>query len=459
MTPTPAPALLISPEWIAPVAPGPDVLVGHTVVIQDDRIAAVLPRDAASRLHPGAVHQELPGHLLIPGLVNAHTHAAMALLQGSADDLPLERWLTERIWPMESALMSEEFVHDGTILACHEMLMGGVTTFNDMYFFPQAAARASLSLGMRAVLGILIIDFPTAYGSGPQDYLAKGLALRDALRHEPLIGFTLAPHAPYSVSDEALSDVARLCAELQLPVHMHIHETAREVAEHLERYGVRPLHRLERLGLLGPDLVAVHAVHLNDAEMQLMARQGASVVHCPHSNLKLASGIAPVARMLELGINLAIGTDGSASNNRLDLLQETRTASLLAKGASGNAAVFGAHRALKAATIDAARALGCADRIGSIEPGKQADLVSIDLGTDSPAPVHDPIAHLIFSAGRESVTNVWIAGQSVVVKRQMANARAQDALADIRARKVMWHNRLGQFVPGSLQSGSVLSRS
>ena len=458
MTPNDAPALLISPEWIAPVASGPDILVGHTVIVQADRITGVLPREAASQLHPEAVHQELPGHLLIPGLVNAHTHAAMALLQGAADDLPLERWLTERIWPMEGALMSEEFVHDGTILACHEMLMGGITTFNDMYFYPQACARAALSLGMRAVLGIVVIDFPTAYGSGPQDYLAKGLALRDAMRHEDLISFTLAPHAPYSVADAALTDVARLCAELQLPVHMHVHETEQEVAEHLERYGVRPLHRLERLGLLGPELIAVHAVHLNEAEMQLLARHGASVVHCPHSNLKLGSGIAPVARMLELGINLAIGTDGSASNNRLDLLQETRTASLLAKGASKDAAVFGAHRALRAATLDAARALGCADRIGSIEPGKQADLVSIDLATHTVQPIHDPIAHLIFSTGRESVTNVWIAGQSVVVKRQMANARARDALADMRARKVMWHNRLGQFVPGSLQSGSALSR-
>ena len=302
-------------------------------------------------------------------------------------------------------------------------------------------------MGMRACVGIIVIDFPSVYGSGPADYLAKGFAARDALRHEPSIAFTLAPHAPYTVSDDAFRDIAKLSAELQLPVHVHLHETAREVAEHEARYGVRPLDRLARLGLLGPELVAVHAVHVSDAEIRALAAHGASVAHCPHSNLKLGSGIAPVARMLDAGVNVGIGTDGSASNNRLDLLLEARTASLLAKGTSGDAAAFGAHRALHAATLSGAHALGLGDSIGSIVPGKWADLVAIDLSDADLQPVHDPVSQLMFSAGREQVTDVWIAGEAVVVKRQMVVSRALDTVADVLARKVVWHNRLGKIVP------------
>jgi 5-methylthioadenosine/S-adenosylhomocysteine deaminase len=439
--------LLIAPRWIAPVEPIDTVLADHAVVVRAGRIAAVLPADEAARRHPDAGTVALPDHLLIPGLVNLHTHAAMSLLRGAADDLPLERWLRERIWPLETALMGDDFVHDGTVLACREMLRGGITTFNDMYFFPEATARAALSMGMRARVGIIVVDFPSAYGSGPADYLAKGLALRDALRHEPTVGFTLAPHAPYTVSDDALAEVAKLSAELQLPVHVHVHETAAEIAGHEARHGCRPLARLARLGLVGPDLVAVHAVHLNDAEIRLLAAQGATVAHCPHSNLKLGSGIAPVARMLQAGLAIGLGTDGSASNNRLDLLLEMRTASLLAKGASGDAAAFGAHRALRAATLDGAAALGIGHEIGSITSGKWADLVAIDLSDADLQPVHDPVAQLVFAAGREQVSDVWIAGKPVVAGRQMVDERALSTVSEVLARKVVWHNRLGKIVP------------
>lgn len=446
-TDAPPPTRLILPRWIAPVEPEATVLVDHAVVVRDGRIAAVLPADEAVRRHPDAPATRLPGHLLVPGLVNLHSHAAMSLLRGVADDLPLERWLRERIWPLEAGLVSDAFVHDGTVLACREMLRGGVTTFSDMYFFPEATARAALSMGMRAVVGIIVLDFPSAYASGPGDYLAKGLALRDALRHEPTVGFTLAPHAPYTVSDDAFREVAKLSAELQLPVHVHVHETAAEVAEHEARHGVRPLARLARLGLVGPELIAVHAVHLLEAEIRMLAERGAAVAHCPHSNLKLGSGIAPVARMLEAGVVVGLGTDGSASNNRLDLLLEARTASLLAKGSSGDAAAFGAHRALRAATLDGARALGLQDTIGSIVPGKWADLVAIDLSEPDLQPVHDPVAQLIFAGGREQVTDVWIAGEPVVARRQMLAGRAMDTVSDVLARYVVWHNRLGKIVP------------
>lgn len=444
--PAEAPFLIV-PRWIAPIEPEGVVLTGHAVVIRDGRIDAVTPLEEALRTHPEAPRTDLPEHLLIPGLVNLHTHAAMTLLRGVGSDLPLERWLRDHVWPIEADLVSDAFVHDGTVLACREMVRGGVTTFSDMYFFPEAAARAALSMGMRAAIGMVVVDIPTVYASNPAQYLARGLAARDALRHEPRIHFTLAPHAPYSVSDEAFREIATLSAELQLPVHVHLHETAREVAEHEARHGVRPLTRLARLGLVSPELIAVHAVHLNEAEIRLLAENGASVAHCPHSNLKLASGIAPTTRLLAAGVNVGIGTDGSASNNRLDMLSETRTASLLAKGSSGDATALGAHRALHAATLAGARALGLHDRIGSIVAGKSADLVAIDLSDPDLQPVRDPVAQLMFSAGREQVSDVWIAGEPVVVRRQMAARRALDTLADVLGRYVVWHNRLGKIVP------------
>lgn len=442
-----APVSLILARWIVPVTPAGLVLTDHALVMHGDTIEALVPAAEALERHPHAPRTHLPDHLLIPGLINLHSHAAMALLRGAGEDLPLERWLQERIWPFESRLVSDEFVYDGAVLACHEMVRGGITTFNDMYFFPEATARAALDLGLRAYLGILLIDFPSAYGTGPDDYLRKGLALRDALRDEPMIGFTLAPHAPYTVSDETFREVAKLSAELQLPIHTHLHETAAEIEESLARHGLRPLQRLARLGLVGPELIAVHAVHLDESDLQLLAANGASVAHCPHSNLKLGSGIAPTARMHALGIEVGIGTDGSASNNRLDCISEAKIAALLAKGSTADAAQWDAHRVLHAATLAGARALGAANRIGSLEPGKQADLVAIDLSEIDLAPVHDPVATLFHAAGREQVSDVWIAGKLVVHKRQLVDPRGRQRLGDVVARCRLWHNRIGVTVP------------
>jgi 5-methylthioadenosine/S-adenosylhomocysteine deaminase len=433
---------IVSARWIAPVEPAATLLHDHAVVVRDGRIEALLPTDEALQRHPSVPHTRLAQHLLIPGLVNLHCHAAMTLLRGAGDDLPLERWLSERIWPLEGKLVSEAFVHDGAVLACREMLCGGTTTFNDMYFFPEATAQAALEIGIRAVVGIVVLDFPTPYGSGPDDYLRKGLALRDAMRHEPTIGFALAPHAPYTVSDGPLREVAKLAAELQLPIHTHVHETAAEVAESIARHGLRPLQRLAGLGLVGPELVAVHAVHLDEGDLRLLADNHASVAHCPHSNLKLGSGIAPTARMQALGIEVGIGTDGAASNNRLDVLSEARTAALLAKGTSGDAATWDAHRTLEAATLAGARALGMDDSIGSLAPGKQADMVAVDLSDADVAPAFDPVSQLIYAAGREQVSHVWVAGKLVAQKRQLLAPRAEAHFGDVVARTRVWHNRL-----------------
>jgi 5-methylthioadenosine/S-adenosylhomocysteine deaminase len=438
---------LILPEWIAPVAPGPDVLTGHAIAVDGELIHALLPAQEALARFPDARRLELPGHLVVPGLVNLHTHAAMALLRGVGDDLPLKTWLERRIWPLEAQLMSPEFVYDGSVLACAEMLLGGITCFNDMYFFPEQTAAAASVLGMRVALGIIVVEFPSAYGSGAAEYIRKGLELRDRLRDEPLVSFCLAPHAPYTVSDESFARVVKLTGELGLPIHCHLHETAHEIEQSLASTGLRPLQRLARLGLLGPELVAVHAVHMDDTDLRLLAEHGASVAHCPHSNLKLGSGIARVTRMHELGINVGIGTDGAASNNRLDLLGEGRTAALLANGTTGDTSAWSAHRTLRAMTLDGARALGLSDRIGSIEPGKQADLVAVELDALEVLPVFDPVSHLIYVAGREHVREVWISGRHVVRKRQLTEASGGVQVGHVASRIRLWHNRISEILP------------
>ena len=429
---------LIEPRWLIPVEPAATVLEAHAAVIRDDRILDVLPTTAARARYPDVDRIELADHALIPGLVNLHTHAAMTLLRGIADDLALMDWLQNHIWPAEAQLVSDEFVYDGSLLACAEMLRGGITCFNDMYFFPEATARAALQSGMRAALGIIAIEFRSAYASDANDYLAKGIALRDTLRDEPLLSFCLAPHAPFTVSDATFAQIAIYAGELDIPVHIHLHETAQEIHDSVTAHGVRPLARLERAGLLGPGLIAVHGVHLDDAEIGLFARHGCSVAHCPSSNLKLASGIAPVAKLLQAGVNIGLGTDGAASNNRLDLFSEMRLAALLAKGGSGDATAMPAQRALECATLGGARALGLQDRIGSIIPGKLADLTAVNLSALALSPCYDPVSHLVYAAGREHVTDVWVSG-----KRRLAdgNLAGLDETA-IRSRAGQWQKKI-----------------
>jgi 5-methylthioadenosine/S-adenosylhomocysteine deaminase len=421
------------------VEPAGAVLSEHAVAVRDGKIEAVLPSAAAAARFPDYERIALAEHVLIPGLVNAHTHAAMTLMRGLADDLPLMRWLEEHIWPAEKRHVSPQFVHDGTLLACAEMLRGGITCFNDMYFFPDAALRAALAAGMRSAHGIIVFEFPSAYAADAADYLRKGLELRDRHGDEALATFCLAPHAPYTVSDASFRQVAMLAAELDLPVHVHLHETAHEVERSRQEFGVRPLERLRALNLVSPNLIAVHAVHLNEAEIALLARHGCSVVHCPSSNLKLASGFAPIAKLAQAGVNIALGTDGAASNNRLDLFQEMRTAALLAKAVADDAQAMPAHAALHAATLGGARALGLGERIGSIVAGKSADLAAVAVRGAELAPCYDVLSTLVYSAGREHVTHVWVAGELRLRDGELQNA----AFARLDTRWALWQNSLG----------------
>jgi len=436
-----APVLLL-PRWLVPVEPSGAVFEQHAVLVEDGGIVDVLPREAALTRYPGAARVDLAEHLLVPGLVNAHTHAAMTLMRGLADDLPLMRWLTEHIWPAEAKHVTPAFARDGTLLACAEMLRGGITCFNDMYFFPEAALEAATTAGMRAAIGMIVIEFPSAYATDADDYLEKGLALRDRSGDQPLASFCLAPHAPYTVSDATLRKVANLAGELDLPVHIHVQETADEVHRSIEEHGVRPLERMRRHGLLGPNLIAVHAVHLNPAEIELLARHGCSVAHCPGSNLKLASGFAPVADLLAANVNLALGTDGAASNNRLDMFSEMRLAALLAKAVSGNAEALPAHAALRAATLGGATALGLEARIGSIRPGKRADLVAVRMAGPELSPCYDPVSHLVYAAGREHVSHVWVDG----VLRVADGLLLGTALSGLDSRAALWHTVISQDV-------------
>jgi 5-methylthioadenosine/S-adenosylhomocysteine deaminase len=438
--------LLIEARWVVPVVPRGAVLENHAVAVRDGHVVAVLPNEAALAHYSPAERVTLPSHALMPGLVNLHTHAAMALFRGIGDDLPLMQWLERRIWPLERALVSPEFVHDGTRAAATEMLRSGTTCCSDMYFYPEAAIRALRGLGMRAVAGIIAIEFPTTYAADAEDYLRKGLATRDEFRHDRLVSFTLAPHAPYTVSDATLARVAMLAEELDLPVHIHLHETAAEIEESMRQHGERPLARLDRLRLVTERLIAVHAVHLEAFEVALLAQRGASVAHCPASNLKLGSGLAPLSELLAAGVTVGFGTDGAASNDRLDMISEMRLAALLAKGVRRDASAVPAPIALEAATLGGARALGLDRRIGSIEVAKEADLVAVDLGEIETQPVYDPLSQLVYSAGREHVTDVWVAGTPVVRRRQVL-AEAQEGTTGMSAARVLaWQNRCRQVL-------------
>ncbi len=429
--------LLLLPQWVVPVE-SEGALPDHAVVVQDGKILDVLPADSALARYAAARTVTLPGQAVIPGLVNLHGHAAMSLLRGFADDQPLTAWLHDRISPTEKKHVSEAFVRDGTLLAAAEMLAGGVTACNDMYFFPQAAGEAFLEAGMRATLGMIVLEVPSAYAADADDYLARGLALRDELKDEPLLNFAFAPHAPYSVSDDTFGRINTLAEQLSLPIHTHLHATTDEIRGSLEQFGVRPLERLARLGILGPNFIAVHAVHVNDAEIEALASQGCHVAHCPSSELKLGFGIAPVGGLLRAGVNVGLGSDGAASNNRLDLFAEMRLAALLAKGASGDGAAMPAAAALKAATLDAARALNLDDRIGSIVPGKRADLVAVDLHATACLPVFDPVSHLVYVAGREHVTHVWVDGKLKLNDRRLVDLDTDD----LAARATYWRAKL-----------------
>ncbi len=429
---------LISARWVIPVEPEGVVYDNHVIAIQAGTILDILPAgEVEARYHAANIHR-LNQHAVIPGLINAHTHAAMTLFRGLADDLPLMEWLNHHIWPAEQKWASAEFVRDGVRHAIAEMLRGGTTCFNDMYFFPDQAARIAMEAGIRATLGLIIIDFPSAWASDKEEYFAKGLQVYEAFREHPLIRTAFAPHAPYTVADASLEQIRDLAEQRAIPIHMHVHETAEEVDRYLAEKGARPLEHLQHLGLLSPRLQAVHMTQLSENEIAPIARSGIHVVHCPDSNLKLASGFCPVQKLERAGINVALGTDGAASNNSLDMFQAMRMAALLAKAVARDACAIPAARALSMATLNGAKALDLAELTGSLRPGKAADLTAVDLGGLDTQPLYDPISQLVYCASRDKVSHVWIAGKPVLHNRKLLTLDEEAVLARTRE----WQQRL-----------------
>ena len=432
--------LIVYARWIVPVEPRGQVLEHHAVVIDAGQIKAIVPRAEANDGYTADQQIERSGHVLMPGLINAHTHAAMTLFRGMADDMPLQEWLERHIWPAEARWAGIDFVRDGSELAIVEMIRSGTTCFQDMYFFPDVVAQAAVERKMRAMVGMIFIDQPTVWARDSEEYFAKGLAVHDQYLNNALVQTNFAPHAPYTVGDDAFERMRVLADELDVQIHIHLHETKTEVEASIDTCGKRPIERMDDLGLLSTSLNAVHMTQLTDREIQLLAERGVSVVHCPQSNLKLASGFCPVARLLAAGVNVALGTDGAGSNNDLDMFSEMRTAALLAKGVAEDAAVVSAEDALAMATINGARALGLAHRIGSLEVGKSADMIAVDLSDPASQPVYHPISQLVYSVSRDQVSDVWVAGESLYAEGHLS----RDNQAEILERAVAWQQRLAE---------------
>ena len=430
---------LINPGWIVPVMPRGVVLENYSIAIQDDRICALLPREEAATIQAGQV-LDLPGHALLPGLVNSHGHAAMSLLRGYADDLTLMPWLEQHIWPAEAAHVNSRFVSDGAELAMAEMIRSGTTTFSDMYFFPDACADTAERLGMRCQITFPVLDFPTVWARDADEYISKGLALRDDLKHSDLVSVGFGAHAPYTVSEPNLVKVATFAAELDLAVQIHLHETAGEVLQAVEANGERPLDTLHRIGLLGPRTQCVHMTDLGEQDIALLAATGAHVVHCPQSNMKLASGTCQVTRLQDAGVNVALGTDSAASNNDLNLFLEMQSAALLAKLKSADATALPATDALAMATINGARAMGLDDTIGSLELGKQADMIAVDLAGPETQPLYNVLSQLVYACNGSQVTHSWIAGRPVMEQRQLTRSD----LPALLARTQQWRDKISE---------------
>ncbi len=432
--------LLIQARWIITVNVSDQVLENHALAVNNGRIIDILPNVEAIDKYQPTLLKNLEQHALMPGFINAHTHAAMSLMRGIADDLALMDWLQNHIWPIELRWMSESFVKDGTDLAIAEMIKGGTTCFNDMYFFPDITARQAIKSGIRACIGLILIDFQTVWAEHADQYIEKGLTVYEELRHENLITAAFAPHAPYTVSDEPLQKIRTLADELELPIHMHVHETTTEVSEALQKNQQRPLQRLHQLQLINPQFMGVHMTQLTGNEINFYADSGAHIVHCPESNLKLASGFCPVSECLDAGINVAIGTDSAASNNNLDMLGEMRVAALLAKGVSQNPKTVPAHTALRMATINGAKALNIDDQTGSLELGKSADMIAFDLSYIETQPLYDPVAQIVYSAQREQITDVWVAGNQLLKNKNLITMD----IAKIKHNTIAWQQKLGK---------------
>lgn len=431
--------LLVKARWIIPVVPENRILENCAIAVNNGLIVALLPQDEAEKRFVAEQTINLGNHIVIPGLINAHGHAAMSLLRGYADDQPLPKWLKDHIWPAENQWVSEEFVRDGTALAIAEMIKSGTTCFADMYFYPEQVAQQAQQAHIRAQIAFPVFDAATAWGQGPDEYFAKGLALHDDFRSSNLINIGFGPHAPYTISDTPLQKIAMLAQEINAPIHIHLHETAGEVSDSIRQYGKRPIQRLMDLGALSPLTQCVHMTQIDDSDIELLRQSGAHVIHCPESNLKLASGFCPVQQLQQAGINVALGTDSAASNNDLDLFGEMKIAALLAKAVAADATALDAHSALRMATINGAKALGLDEQTGSLEVGKAADICAVDMSELEAQPLYNPVSQLVYTNSAHRVSHVWAGGKALLLSRQLQTLNERELLAKAR----WWRQQIG----------------
>ena len=428
---------IINAGWLIPILPHKKILAEHSVAITDGKISHILPKESVIDFVSKEIF-DLPNHALLPGLVNCHGHASMSLLRGLADDMALKPWLENKIWPVEKKYVSEEFVKDGTELAIAEMLRSGTTTFSDMYFFPETVAEIAIASGIRCQISFPILDFPSNWAESAEEYLSKGLAIRDRFKHINLISTVFGPHSTYTLKENSLSTISTLASELDIGIQIHLHETNQEVLDGLTQRGERPIETLFKLGLLGPKTQCVHMTNLNNEDIKLLSRTGAQVIHCPESNMKLASGICPISKLLNAGVNVGIGTDGAASNNDLNLFGELKSATLLAKINSMDPTALTASEALTLGTLGGAKALGMDKNIGTIEVGKLADLIAVDLHQIEMQPIHDVFSQLIYVNSGSHVTHSWIQGEQIMHERELLKID-QD---NLRRRILKWQNKL-----------------
>lgn len=420
---------LLHARWVLPMAPQNEILENYSVALQGDRIVGLAPTVLAKQKWQANQTLDLTEHVLMPGLVNAHAHSPSNLFRGLADDLPLMEWLTQHIWPAEALILSAESIADGMRLAILEMLRGGITCFCDHFFFHDTAAETVIATGIRANIGLWVGDVPTAWGKNEAEYFAKMEATLNRASPHPRVTWSIAPHSPYMVTQEGFKKIKQLSDKFNVPIHVHMHETQAEIDDNLKRYGKRPLEWLHDMGLLSSQFICVHMTQLTPAEIELVAKKKISVVHCPESNLKLASGFAPINQLLNAGVTVALGTDGAASNNDLDMFGELQTAALLCKGISQRATALPAPQALLMATLNGAKAFGLDQEIGSLELGKAADIIAIDLSSFLTQPIYNPMSHLVYAMNRQQVSDVWVAGKQLLKKGEFTQMRPAEIIA------------------------------
>ncbi|MCU0590867.1 MAG: amidohydrolase [Desulfobacterales bacterium] len=407
------------------------VIPGGAVAIRDDHIVAVGGRNATGTRSARKII-DAEGGIIMPGLVNTHTHAAMTLFRGMADDVPLMSWLNEYIFPAEAEL-DDRKVSWGALLACAEMIMSGTTAFCDMYLFEDAVAQAARTAGMRAVVGEVLFDFPSPHYGPLEQGFAYTAKLIETYRDDPLITVAVEPHSPYLCSPELLQRAFELADRHRLPMVIHVAETEGEIQDLRKRYGRTPVEHLEALGVLAPNVLACHCVQLSAADIRRLSRYGVNVSHNPESNMKLASGIAPVPDLLAAGICVGLGTDGAASNNNLDLFLEMDTAAKLHKAHRLDPTVLDAGTVLRMATSEGARALGLGERIGSLEPGKKADVILVDTRRPHLTPLYHPASQLVYAARGSDVTTVIINGRVVMEDGRILTFDVQEAMDQVNA--------------------------